>query len=141
MREVSLPGGGKIKIRESSKELPIDRFTDHQKYLMQDAGIGSKLGDVDQKYHRLDKFLQAGNIEYAIGERQNLHLNLYMMINKITIEHLSFVCLVESINGKRILDYSEENLKKVSKQLGELGLTQGMVADILEDVKKNSILN
>lgn len=141
MRTVNLKFGNSFKIHESQKQLPINRYTDFQKYVLQDSGIGSTIADIDTHYKKLDTFLGAGALEDAMRERHNLHIGLYLMINKINIEHISFACLIHSINGRRLKDFSEKHLEQVCRELGEMGLTQEHVADILENVKKNSILN
>lgn len=140
MREVELPGG-KIKIRETIKELPIDRFTDFQKYLVQDSGIGSDMLSVEKHFGMWDRLASAGKIDEAMRERHNLHMNIYLAINRINIQHISFVCLVDSVNGVGVDDYSESAMHDLSKKLGKMGLTQQHVSDILESVKKNSILS
>jgi hypothetical protein len=141
MRTVNLGSGNSFEIHESQKQLPINRYTDFQKYLLQDSGIGSTIADIDKHFKLLDTFLGAGSLEDAMRERHNLHIGLYLQINKINIEHISFACLIHSINGKRLEDFSETHLIQVCRELGEMGLTQEHVGDILENVKKNSILN
>lgn len=140
MRTVTLETGSFI-IRESIKELPINRYTDFQKYIIQDAGIGSTMRDVEEHFRMLDRFIALGQIEEAARERYNLHFNLYLGINKISIRHITFGCLIDSINDVKITDYSEANLQNVCDQLGAMGLIEEQVADILEEVKKKSILN
>ena len=145
MRIVKLTGGN-IKIRESIKELPIDRFTDFQKYLVQDSGIGSDMGAVNNHFGKWDRLASAGKIDEAMRERHNLHMNIFLMINQINIQHITFCCLVDSVNSggdvfDPITDYSESAMHDLSKKLGQMGLTHGDVADILESVKKNSILS
>lgn len=141
MRIVKLPAGNEISIRVSPKELPINRFTDFEKYLVQSAGIGSTMGDVDKHFANVSRFMQAAKYEEAVLEWQNMHLNLYMMLNRINIKHIAFACLIDSVDGKKIDDYSEEALKNLCEELGKMGLTEEMLSDILESVKKNSILN
>lgn len=141
MRIVNLQGGKQFTIRQSIKELPTNRFTDFQKYLIQAAGIGSSMSDVDHHFKTLDEFLRLGKLEEAQRERYNLHFNLYLAINKISIRHICFGVLIDSVNGTTITDYSEDNLTKLVDDLGVMGLTEEMVSDILETVKKNSILS
>lgn len=141
MRTVKLESGNSFEIHESQKQLPINRYTDFQKYLLQEAGVGSTIEDLDRHFKLLDTFLGAGALEDAMRERHNLHIGLYLQINKINIEHISFACLIHSINGILLKDFSETHLIQVCRELGEMGLTQEHVSDILEAVKKNSIQN
>lgn len=141
MRTVELNYGNKFTIRESSKELPANRFTDFQKYVIQDVGIGSDMPSVDKHFRNLDTFISAGKVEEAATERYNLHYNLFLAINSISIRHISFGVLIDSINDKPLRDYSEKSLLELLKKLGRWGLKEEQVADILESVKKNLILN
>lgn len=139
MRTVNLKSGNYFKIHESQKQLPINRYTDFQKYVLQDAGVGSTIEDIDKHFKMLDTFLSADQMDDARRERYNLHIGLYLQINKINIEHISFACLIHSINDKELTDFSEGHLKQVCRELGEMGLTQDAVADILKGLKKNLI--
>ncbi len=141
LREVKLTGKNSFLIHESQKQLPINRYTDFQKYVLQDVGIGSTIESVDSHYRMLDTFLTADQTEDARRERYNLHSNLYLLINRINIEHISFACLIHSVNGQVLEDFSETNLIRICEQLGKMGLTQQMVSDILNGVKKNLIQN
>lgn len=140
MRSIETPQG-KFIIQESIKELPIDRYSEFQKYIIQDAGIGSTIEDVYKHSEKIDVFLSTDKIQEAINERANQHFNFFFMLNKINIRHLSFAVLVDSINDQPILDYSETNLLKVCERIGKLGLTHEGLCSILEDVKKKLIPN
>lgn len=128
--------GGKISLYETIKEMPVHVFAEFQKYLVQDAGIGSTMDDVTRHYSNMYKLLGASMAAEAATECYNLYQNLYLAINKINIEHICFVCFVQSVEGQPILDHSETNLRATSVLLGKMGLTQGHVEEILEDLKK-----
>lgn len=141
MRTVKLDDGNFFSIHESQKQLKINRFTDFQKYILQDAGVGSSTDHIDEHLKMLYSFLGAEQFEEAKRELHNMHIGMYLQINRINTKHVSFACLIDSINGEPLVDFSEANLIKVCNQLGEMGLTEQLVADILEDVKKNLILS
>lgn len=138
MREVSTESG-KFKIRESIKELPIHRYSEFQKYLLQDSGIGSTIEDVYRHFEKTDIFIAAGKMHEAAQERMNQHYNFYMMLNKISITDCAFCCLVDEVDGIKVTDYSESNLKAIGKLIGESGLQRGELDSILTEVKKNLI--
>lgn len=138
MREINKLKG-KFKINESIREIPINRYKDFQKYLVQDAGIGSTMDDVDRHFKNFDSFLQSGKLDEAIKERYNLHYNLYLMLNRIDIKSLAFGCLVHSIDGEEIADYSENSLNDITERIGSIGLNRGELEDILSDLKKKLI--
>ena len=140
MRLVKLDNGKTFLIRETPAELPIDRFTIHQKYLVQAAGIGSTMGDIERHFSLLDKFITAGKIQEAATERYNLHINLYLCLNEVNIQHLAFAVLVDAIEDVPVTDYSEQGLRNIAQKLAEAGLTHGQLTDILSEVKKKSIL-
>lgn len=138
MRTLNLKGGN-VELYEGVKEMPVHVFAEFQKYLVQDGGIGSTMDDVTRHYGNLYKLLGAGMAAEAATESYNLYQNLYLAINKINIGHISFACFVHSIKGAPLLDHSETNLRATSVRLGKMGLTQGQVEDILEDLKKKLI--
>lgn len=140
MQEVSTDRG-KFRICDSPKELTIDRYTEFQKYLLQDSGIGSTIEDVYRHSEKLDAFLSSGKIAEAIAERSNQHYNFYMMLNRISLTHLAFALFVESIDGALCTDYSDSGLQTISLRLGQVGLQRGQLEAILEDVKKKLIPN
>lgn len=140
MRTILTPQGS-FKVLESIKELPINRFSEFQKYLLQDSGIGSTIEQVYQHSERLDVFLAANKVQEAINERANQHFNFFYMLNKISITHLTFAVFVDSIDDKPVSDYSEINLLQVCERLGRAGLQRGQLEEILEDIKKKLIPN
>jgi hypothetical protein len=140
MRIVILPGSSKeVHLRETPKELPINRWADFQKYLIQSAGIGSSMGDVDRHFGTLVRLLSGGFTEEAAQEAINLQYNLKLMLNKVDVDSVAFGCLVDKFDGHAVDDYSENGLIRLCEQMGKAGLTRELVADIISEVKKKSI--
>jgi hypothetical protein len=152
MRQVELPGSNKtLAIRESPRELPINRYADFQKFLIQAAGIGSDWAAVEGHFARFFRMQAGAFYEDATREAYNLYTNFHLMINKIDIESVAFGCLVDSITTypdpkdrdkrevEKITDYSEQGLIDLCRRLGEYGLTKELVSEIVSDVKKKSI--
>lgn len=124
--------------------MPINRYTDYQKYLIQAAGIGSTVGEVERHFNKLYSFLSSNQVEHAARESQNLLYNIHLNLNKIDIDSFAFLCLVDSVQEKgkeleKIRDFSEAGLLRLCNRLGDLGLTKGHVLDVLSEVKKKSI--
>jgi hypothetical protein len=157
MKIVELPAGKCIQLRTSIKELPINRFADCQKYLIQAAGIGSTMADVDSHMNRIYALLDHDLKTEAAQQMQNMHFNMHLMINKIDIDSLAFACLVDSLgytekvkNKKGVKeaktvfekwgDYSEAGLVKLCQVMGEMGLERRHVLEELSELKKKSIL-
>jgi hypothetical protein len=138
MREVATDKGV-FKVWETDKELPIDRFQDYQKYLVQAVGIGSNMNDVNNHFSTLDVLLSNNRLADAQRERYNLHYNLFLALEGIQIDHLAFACFVHSVNGEEITDHSEEGLKEICKKLAVIQLGRGQLLEVLTEVKKKSI--
>lgn len=132
---------GAASFCETIKELPIDRYSEFQKYLLQDSGMGSDIESIQRHNEKIDLFLAANKIPEAITERTNQHFNFFFMLNQVNITHCSFAILVSSIKEQPITDYSETNLITICNQLGKQGFTHEQLTSILEDVKKNLIHN
>lgn len=133
MKEVKL-GGHRVKIYDSIDELPIKRFHVYNKYLLIDAGIGSEISDFDHHIERMVAFLTKGDKDNANKELQNLRQNVYLIMNGQNIRHLSFACLVASIDGQKTDDISPDGLAKVLKKLG--GVPRGEFSEAAASVKK-----
>lgn len=139
MKTVELPKGRTIDLQITPKELPIHRYAEHQKYLIQAAGIGSEIADADAHFGRLNAFLGAGMVQEAAQESINLQYGIRLALNKINIKSVAFACLVHKFDGKEIEDYTEDGLIALCERMGQAGLKQIQVEDILEEVKKKSI--
>lgn len=134
-------GDSKVKLYSSIKELPIDLSKKMQSYSLQDAGIGSTIQDVDDHLARLLAFVSADKKEDTLKEIANLRLNLFSGIMELSYDTSAMACLIHSVDDVKVDDYSAVGIKERISRLSALGLTQGMVDEILSDVKKNLIQN
>lgn len=134
-------GKNKISFYQSIKELPVSLYNQMQSFLLQDAGIGSTMQDIEKHFNNLDAFLMAGKLEEAKTERLNLQLAFYSNIEKINYKSLAFSCLIHSINGIELKDRSEEGLKVLVDELSKSGLVIGFIEETIENIKKNCITN
>ena len=133
---------GTVTLYESIKNergFTIGRFNEFQNYLLQDIGIGNDMAAIDNHFAKLDEFIKNENYADAMRERQNLHYNFFSAFNKINYKSLCFACLVHSIDGEVIEDFSESHLLQIIGRLDRMGLTQGLVEAMLDDVKKKLI--
>lgn len=140
MRKICI-GKDILMIYESIKELPVVRYNKMQTYLMLDSGIGSTMADIEKRFQNLDTYLSAGRLEEALEERNNLQFAIYSNINAINYRSLSFACLVHSFKGIQNHDLEETGLSELLEKLSKAGLTQFMVQEELDDLKKNFNLN
>lgn len=140
MRSLTIKSGWgkhtKIDIYESIKELPINRYHDFQKLILQDVGLGSDIDSIGRHFSQFHTYLTSGKVDDALQEAKNLHNNIFYMIEKVNIKSFSFACLIKTINGNEFYDLSQESIQEKLEELSKLGLTMEHVSDILENVKK-----
>jgi len=130
----------RLKLFDSIEDLPIERFMKANKYWMLHDSIGSDISDFDKNHY--NKFaLIAGDKEKMLKSLENFRILVFNIMNEINVQHLSFACLVYSINDQLITDLSEESLKGVLKRLSDLGLTQDLLKKKLNPSGKQSIKN
>ena len=125
MRQVKWRKGIKqhsIEIYDDIDQLPIERFNKANKYWMLDDNIGSSFTDID-KTHISRMILVADNKEKLLKEIENLRILIYNVISEVNPSHMAFACLVDSIDGEVVTDYSEEGLRRLLKRLSDLGFS------------------
>jgi len=140
MEEIKLDKGT-VTIYKSIKELPIRLSKEFQKHLLQDIGIGNTLQDIDDHLEKLFLHAQKSDFKSVLEEAKNMRFNMFSMLSEIDFKSSAFCCLVHSINGERILDYSPEGLARIAEKLSGMGLTGELVEKHLDEVKKNLIQN
>ena len=141
MIEVSWRKGIKrttLKMYDDIDQLPVERFNKANKYWMLHDNIGSTIADFDTN-HFNKLALLAGDKEKLIAELQNFRILVYNIQNEINVEHLSFACLIHSVDGKVNDDLSEDALNKTLKNLSDRGLTQDILKKKLTLLEKKSM--
>ena len=128
-----------VELYDSIENLPIYLFSKMQKYQMIESGIGSNIGEFDKHFESAIEFLKHDKKDKAIKELANIRHLFYHSLNEVDPSHLSFCCMVYSIDGKIIKDYSEESLEKIRKRLSDIGMTQKLLAE--QVVKKKFMTN
>ena len=130
-----------INVFAAAEELPISRYAKFQKYALIEAGLGSDLKSIGSHFGKLFEYLTQKMNEEALQETKNLYYNIHLIMEEINVESLAFACLIHSIDGKEVIDTSEEGLKLTVAQLSEIGLTKKMVDENNQSVKKKSMIN
>lgn len=123
-----------LKLYDSIEDMPIENFQKYNKYLLIDAGIGSDVNDIDAHIAKIAKYINADNKKEALQELINTRKNLYMVNSNISPKHLAFAALIHSINGNKVTDLSDDNLKKVLSDIREI--KRSTIADFLYRLKK-----
>lgn len=122
-----------IEIFDSIDELSSERFQKFNKYLLIDSGVGSDINDFNSHVTRIAQLVKK-EPDQAIRELENLRLSMYLISEEINPKHLSFVLLINKINGKPLTDVSDDNIKKVHKQLNSLN--SKFIDRLVQTVKK-----
>jgi hypothetical protein len=128
-----------IELYSSIKELPITRYKLMQQYLIQDSGIGSSITDIDTHLSKTILLLQNSKLEEAKEELANLRYNFFSILSGLDFKCRAFSCLIKTINGESVSDFSPEGLTKITDKISIL--TTEDVSDNWEKVKKKLILN
>lgn len=126
----------KIELYDNIESLPIDLFSKFNKYLMIESALGTSLYDLD-KNHLAALYKIAGDKSKTIAQLNNLRQLIQLIISEVTVNQLAFACLVRSINGKEITDYSEDSLKQIVQKLARMGLTQEVLKKKRTEQKKS----
>ena len=123
-----------IKVYDSIDEMPIINFQKYNKYLLIDSGIGSDSDDIDAHIVKIAKYIKANDNKKALQELQNMRQNIYMVNSEISPKYLAFAALIHSIDGKELIDLSDDSLKKVLQDIKEV--KHSVVIDFLLWLKK-----
>jgi len=136
MKEIQVGDNCVLKIYATAQELPLDRYTKLQKYSLLEVGIGNTIESVANHFQKLHQFVANDMKEDALLEAENLHYNFYSILQEVNYSSMAFCCFIHSINGTKVDDMSEENLKVILKDLTEYGLAQGIIDKENESIKK-----
>lgn len=110
-------GGHKVTIYDSIDELPIKRFHIYNKYMLIDSGVGSDINDVNGRIYNAIRFIKNDKKEMAIREIENMRQGLFLISEGINPKHLAFTALIYDINGQKITDISDSNLRKIHDKI------------------------
>lgn len=115
MREEKI-GKHTIVFQDDIEQMSINQFNKVNKYWMLSDSLGSDFADID-KMHLARIAIVAGDRDKVIREVNNLRILVHNIINEISPEQLAYVALIHSIDGRVLTDYSEDNLKKLIREL------------------------
>lgn len=141
MKKIDLFGVNTFEIYQNSSELPAVRYKEFQKFLLMDAGIGSDIASVNERFAALFKFLAAKKIDESMREAENLYYTHFSILDQINYTQMALGVLIHSINGQVLTDFSTDKVRAYVDELSGYGLTQYHIDEYVNDVKKNSELN
>lgn len=123
----------KLLLYSSIDELPIINFQKYNKYLLFDSSIGSDINDVQAHISKILKLIDHDS-EKAKSELINMHQSINMIANNISPRHLAFASLIHSIDGEKITDYSDDNLRLIIDSINTV--SNSKITNILLEIKK-----
>ncbi len=128
----------KVILYDHPSELTLGRFKEYNKYVLVDSGIGTDLQGIQSHIAKLLEFSKnSDNTNYS-NEVRNYMQGIYNISIGLNIKHYSFAILVKEIDGVKYEDFTSDGLNKVIERLEEIGLTQKLLVESLEEVKKKS---
>jgi hypothetical protein len=123
-----------VEFYDAIDELPIKRYHKFNKYMLVDSGIGSDLNDINDHIAKIARYIGKKDEKKAQAQLENLRTSLYMVANETNVRHLSFAILVKSINGKDVVDLSDENIKRIADDFGNE--SKGFIDGVIDSIKK-----
>ena len=130
--ETTKYGKHEIKMWVTADELPIDRWTAFNKYLMLDGIIGNSFEDIDGTHLRTISLLHDDK-EKQLQAIQNLRELIFAIENRVNYQHHAFAVFVHSIDDKLTDDISDSGIKDTLAKLAKIGVTNS-------DIKKKTIV-
>lgn len=132
MRKIIIKG--KVyRIYDSIDEMPIVNFQKYNKYLLIDSGIGADVDSIDGHITKIAKLINT-DTKKAMQELQNMRQNMFMIANSISPKYLAFTALIHSIDGVKITDLSDSNLKLILNDIN--GVKHSWLVDFIYSFKK-----
>jgi hypothetical protein len=126
-----------IKLYQDIDETPIDQYNFFNEYCLMDVQIGNTMADVDKRHTNLATLIAKKKTEEALQTLNNLYQTYWSAINKINHKSLCFGCMIHSVDGKEITDYSTESLHILLDYLAKKGLKMKHVKEEVDNLKKN----
>lgn len=141
MKRIELDNQNYIIKFSKADELPLKRYAKFQKYLLYKTGVGSDIESVSSHFQTLHSLLAHEKIEESRKEAENLHYNFYSILQEIDYEDLAFSCLIFSVNGDKLTDFSEESLMDVISWMSDNGMTKEMVSSEVDDTRAKILVD
>ena len=126
-----------VRVYDGIDEMPIVNFQKYNRFLLIDSGIGSDVDDIDAHIVKIAKFMKTHNSKKAMQELQNMRQNMHMINSEISPKYLAFAALIHDIDGKKVTDLSDDNLKSVLKNLRDI--KHSTIIRFLEWLKKKVV--
>lgn len=123
-----------VTLYETIDELTIDRFTAWNRYMMIDGALGSTFEDID-RLHLSQLLSVLDDKTKAVQQVSNLRELVFSIINGINYQHHAYCCLVHSIDGIELSDYSDSGIKETLDKLAKIGVSNGTIKKKIQRAK------
>lgn len=118
---------------DSIEDMPIVNFQKYNRYLLIDSGIGCDLEDIDSHISKIMNYI-ASDKALAMQELQNMRQALYFINQEISPKYMAFVTLIHEIDGQKVTDLSDDNLKELITKISSVKKT--WLDRVFDELKK-----
>lgn len=136
MKKVNINRRLKLVLYDGINEMPMGNFREFNRFVMLDAGLGSDIQDIDNKFAAVIKFIMQGKKEEGAKELINTRQAIALVLNGTNLKQMSFVPFIHTLNGERVTDLSEEGAREVLRKMELAMVSQGWLIDMLGGLKK-----
>lgn len=136
MKIITTSKGENIEFYSSASELPIDRYTAFQKYLVLESGIGSTPQAIANRYLKIKALIEEGKYKDALIENENAYKAVISATEGVQYGSMAFACLVARIGSYCADDLTEDGLLRVTELLEKSGVLQSEISNSVEESKK-----
>ena len=136
MKKVKINRRLNLVLYDGINEMPMGNFREFNRFVMLDAGLGSDIQDIDNKFAAVIKFIMQGKKEEGAKELINTRQAIALVLNGTNLKQMSFVPFIHTLNGERVTDLSEEGAREVLRRMEQAMVTQGWVIEMLGGLKK-----
>ena len=133
MKELKI-GKHRVEIHDDISQLPVRRYHVFNRMLLVDAGIGGDITDFDRHIERVMAYNRKDQRENLLLELKNLRQSVFLILNGISPKMMAFACLVKKLDGIERDDLTDEGLRKLLDELGDVPI--GDMTASFEAVKK-----
>ena len=126
---------------DSIEELPINRFQAFNKWLMLESGIGSDHNAINQRLNNIAQFVNLDKKDEALKEVANLSQAISFVIGELSPDLNAFICLCDSIDGRKVNDLTDEGIKGYVEILSKTKAPVSLVGQWLNEAKKKLMAN
>lgn len=123
-----------ILLYDSIEDMPIVNFQKYNKFLLIDSGIGSSLDDFDAHITRQFKYIKENKLKELTQELVNTRQLMYLINQEISPKYLAFAALIAEMDGQRVHDLSDDNLKNLLDKIRTV--KHSFVIRMLAKIKK-----